>query len=147
MTLDQIVKEITENADYKENIKEIVSTYLKTNILARKEWENWFAEDFKLGEKVRIDSDNEEWGRVASNATVIEIYDDSVLVNAETIKADILVLKREIKVMGFYEKLSKDNEAELNDVLNTDELDEAMYDLQTLIGQTDGGICGIYFSK
>ena len=47
-------------------------------------------------DRVHIDSDNEEWGRVASDATIIDIYQNDVLVNVDSIKADILVLKEDI---------------------------------------------------
>jgi len=46
---------------------------------------------FIIGQKVHFDTDNEEWGRVASNGTIIEVYHYEILVNAETIRADILV--------------------------------------------------------
>ena len=46
---------------------------------------------FEIGQKVHIDTDSEEWGRVASDGTIVEVYRYEILVNAETIRADILV--------------------------------------------------------
>ena len=45
----------------------------------------------EIGQKIHVDTDNEEWGRVASDATVIEISSKDVLANVESIKADILI--------------------------------------------------------
>jgi len=47
--------------------------------------------EFKVGQKVHIDTDNEEYGRVASDGKIIEVYRCDMLVNAESIRANILV--------------------------------------------------------
>jgi hypothetical protein len=47
--------------------------------------------EFKVGQKVHFDTDSEEWGRVASDGTIVEVYRYEILVNAESIRADILV--------------------------------------------------------
>jgi hypothetical protein len=51
---------------------------------------------YKNGQKVHVDSDNAEWGRVASDATVIEDQGKEVLVTVDSIQADIFVLKTEV---------------------------------------------------
>lgn len=40
---------------------------------------------------VRIDVDNEEWGRVVGQATVIEDRGDTLLVSVNTIRANIVI--------------------------------------------------------
>ena len=57
------------------------------------EWYQLFAKckRFYVGQKVHLDTDNEEWGRVASDGEVLEVNDDDLLVNVESIRADILV--------------------------------------------------------
>ncbi len=47
--------------------------------------------NFTVGTKVHVDTDNQDWGRVASDATVVIVYPDEVLVNVESIRANILV--------------------------------------------------------
>ncbi len=47
--------------------------------------------EYQPGDRVHIDTDHEEWGRVASDATIIEIQKDGLLVNAESIRANIIV--------------------------------------------------------
>lgn len=51
----------------------------------------------KIGDIVSIDADNDDWGRVCSQATVLEIVDaDLVLVSADSIRANIIVFTNEI---------------------------------------------------
>lgn len=47
--------------------------------------------DFYPGQHVHIDTQNPEWGRVATNAVVITVGDDYCLVDAYTIRANIAV--------------------------------------------------------
>ena len=45
-----------------------------------------------VGDKVHIDTDSEEWGRVASDGHILDIFQDrSALVRVESIFADIVV--------------------------------------------------------
>lgn len=58
----------------------------------------------KEGDRVHIDADTEEWGRVASDATVIAftegqsapIIEGYVLVEVDSIRANIFVLMEDI---------------------------------------------------
>ena len=45
----------------------------------------------KVGDTVHIDTDSEEWGRVASDGTVMEIFERDALINAASIRANLLV--------------------------------------------------------
>lgn len=54
----------------------------------------------KVGDTVHIDTDNEEWGRVASDGTVLEIGERDALVNAASIRANILVPLSDISETG-----------------------------------------------
>ena len=48
---------------------------------------------------VHINSDNKEWGRIASNATVLEnagVYTKKVLVNVHSIMADLYMNKSDM---------------------------------------------------
>lgn len=49
------------------------------------------ANNFHVGQRVHIDTDNDEWGRVASDGTILEVTDEDCLVNAEYVRANILV--------------------------------------------------------
>ena len=52
--------------------------------------------EFQKGDKVHVDSDTEEWGRVCSKATVVETPSKSsklVLLSVETVQACLLVPK------------------------------------------------------
>jgi len=62
------------------------------------DWYQLFAECkcFYVGQKVHLDTDHEEWGRVASDGEVMEVNDDDLLVNVESIRADILVPKADV---------------------------------------------------
>lgn len=51
---------------------------------------------FKIGEKVHIDTDNKEWGRVASDGQIITLYKKNALINTKSIRAYILVPYRDI---------------------------------------------------
>ena len=46
---------------------------------------------FKIGEVVHIDVDNDEWGRVASDATIVAFVRGGALVNAHNIRANVIV--------------------------------------------------------
>jgi hypothetical protein len=52
----------------------------------------------QVGQKVHIDTDNKEWGRVASDATVISTHRLDALLEVESIRANILVRYRDIDV-------------------------------------------------
>jgi hypothetical protein len=54
----------------------------------------------KVGDTVHIDTDNEEWGRVASDGTILEIGEKDALVNAASIRANILVPLSDISETG-----------------------------------------------
>lgn len=45
----------------------------------------------KVGSRVHVDTDNKEWGRVASDGTIVMMYDRNALVNVDSIRAGILV--------------------------------------------------------
>jgi len=40
---------------------------------------------------VHVDTDNEEWGRIASDGIILEIFDSEALVNILDIRANVLV--------------------------------------------------------
>lgn len=46
---------------------------------------------FSPGVTVHVDTDNQDWGRVASDGIVEACYADGALVNVDSIKAGILV--------------------------------------------------------
>jgi hypothetical protein len=52
---------------------------------------------FRVGQRVHLDTDNREWGRVAADGTVLEVFRPHLLVNVESIRADILVPKRDAR--------------------------------------------------
>jgi len=54
----------------------------------------------RVGDKVHIDTDNRDWGRVASDGTVLEIGRRDALVNAESIRANIRVPLSDISETG-----------------------------------------------
>lgn len=45
---------------------------------------------------VHIDTDNEDWGRVCSDGTVLDDFGDMLLVEVETIRATILVPREDV---------------------------------------------------
>lgn len=48
--------------------------------------------EFYVGQRIHIDTDNEQWGRVAEDAVVVEITDGDILAGVGgTIRADIIV--------------------------------------------------------
>ena len=38
-------------------------------------------------------------------------------------------------------------ETQIEDIINEDDLNTAMYELQGMIGEDDGGVCGMYWSE
>jgi len=76
---------------------------------------------FQEGDKVHIDTDNKEWGRVVTDGTVLEDQGNSCLVNAESIKADIIVPKSDIHVKASLdiEAISAKEEFKVGDVFDT----------------------------
>lgn len=53
----------------------------------------------KIGDIIHIDVDNDEWGRVATDAKIIDILPNNMyLVNAYSIRANILVPDYECKI-------------------------------------------------
>ena len=52
--------------------------------------------EFEEGDRAHVDTDNEEWGRVASNAIVMEKRGDSYLMSVQSIHANIIVPKKDI---------------------------------------------------
>jgi hypothetical protein len=54
------------------------------------------AKRFIKGERVHIDADTKEWGRVCSDATVTQVYRNAfVQVDADRIHAVVTILKSE----------------------------------------------------
>ena len=47
--------------------------------------------EFKEGQRVHIDTDDEEWGRVSSDGEVLDTSDDEVFVCVDSINANIWV--------------------------------------------------------
>jgi hypothetical protein len=50
---------------------------------------------FSKGQRIHIDVDDKQWGRVATDATILEIRSGYLLVSAESIHANIIIAKRE----------------------------------------------------
>lgn len=50
----------------------------------------------KIGDSVKVDIDDEEYGRVCGNATVLECADYGYLVACESIRANIIASKKEL---------------------------------------------------
>jgi len=50
----------------------------------------------KEGNKVHVDTDNKEWGRVASDGIIIRVYKTTCLVQVETIRACLIIPKEDI---------------------------------------------------
>jgi hypothetical protein len=51
---------------------------------------------FKVQQRVHIDADTQEYGRVCSDATVLTVFRNQyIMVNADTIRANIIILKSE----------------------------------------------------
>ena len=50
---------------------------------------------FKPGMRVHFDVDDSQWGRVASDGTVVEVKPRTLLVNADSIVAGIIIKKSE----------------------------------------------------
>jgi hypothetical protein len=53
---------------------------------------------FKEGQVVHIDIDSDDWGRIASDATVLEysgVKEQTVFLNVHSIRADMYISKRE----------------------------------------------------
>ena len=51
---------------------------------------------FEIGNMIHIDTDNKEWGRVATDGMVLALFGKVALVRAKSISADILVPYKEI---------------------------------------------------
>jgi sRNA-binding protein len=45
----------------------------------------------KIGDRVHVNTDSEEWGRVASDATIVDVFGDGVQVEVDSIRATITV--------------------------------------------------------
>ena len=56
-----------------------------------REWYTMFDHRFFVGQHVHIDTDHEEWGRVASDGEIMEVNDKDCLVEVESIRANIVV--------------------------------------------------------
>jgi hypothetical protein len=56
-----------------------------------REWYELFPSRFFMGQRVHIDTDHGEWGRVASDGEIVEVNDEDCLVEVESIRANILV--------------------------------------------------------
>ena len=52
--------------------------------------------NFKMGQRVHIDADDEQWGRVASDATVEDSTQEEVFVCVDSIRANIWVKKEDV---------------------------------------------------
>ena len=62
------------------------------------EWYGMFNHLFFAGQRVHIDTDHNEWGRVASDGTILEVSNKDCLVNVEYIRANIFVPLADISV-------------------------------------------------
>jgi hypothetical protein len=56
-----------------------------------REWYGMFDHRFFAGQRVHIDTDHDEWGRVASDGEITEVSDRDCSVEVESIRANILV--------------------------------------------------------
>ena len=52
----------------------------------------------KIGNRVHVNADTEEWGRVASDATVVDLFGDEVQLEVDSIRATLTVWAREVEV-------------------------------------------------
>ncbi len=48
------------------------------------------------GAMVHIDTDNEEWGRVCSDGVILDDFGNTLLIEVETIRANILVPREDV---------------------------------------------------
>lgn len=56
-----------------------------------REWYDLFDHRFFTGQSVHIDTDHEEWGRVASDGEIVDVNEGHCLVQVESIRANIIV--------------------------------------------------------
>ena len=66
-----------------------------TDKLGRRSW-GTKKQPLKPGKRVHVNTDHEEWGRVASDGTVTEVLENDALVLVDSIRATILVHHSEI---------------------------------------------------
>jgi hypothetical protein len=74
---------------------------------------------FKKGQVVHIDIDSDDWGRIASDATVIEdsgVNEQTVFLRVEQVRADMYVCKSQCKYpmsipFGLKDRPAVDNSA------------------------------------
>ena len=52
---------------------------------------------FAISDLVHIDTDSKEWGRVATDGKILVLFGRTALVRANSIRADIIVLYKDIK--------------------------------------------------
>jgi hypothetical protein len=53
---------------------------------------------FEVGQAVHVNHDSKDWGRIASDGTVLEVTRRQVLVNVQSIRADIFVPKSAVSM-------------------------------------------------
>jgi hypothetical protein len=53
---------------------------------------------FYVGDKVRISHDSDEWGRIASDGTILSAEGNDYLVNVDSVRADIIIPKKDLKL-------------------------------------------------
>lgn len=53
----------------------------------------------KIGDRVHVNAQDEEWGRIASDATVDFIHDGYILVTVDSIRSTVSVLPTEARVL------------------------------------------------
>jgi hypothetical protein len=59
--------------------------------VAKNIWQRKGENPMRVDDVVHVDTDNEEWGRVASDGIIMEIFESEALVNVINLRANILV--------------------------------------------------------
>ncbi len=64
------------------------------------------ADEIRLApsQRVHIDIDDEQWGRVASDATVLELHETTCLLSVDSVRANIIVPISEIRLATFHHR-------------------------------------------
>lgn len=58
---------------------------------------------FQIGQRVRLNADTADWGRVVGKATVLFIYpDEKIQVDSDDLRAIVTVEKSEVYIPGIW---------------------------------------------
>lgn len=53
---------------------------------------------YQIGQIVHVNKDDIQWGRIAEDATIIEVRTKSLLVNCHNLRANVIVLKSQVTI-------------------------------------------------